>query len=351
MSEKKQILVVDDNELQLKLAGQIISSTYNTMLVSSGRAALKYLEQNRPDLILLDVAMPEMDGIETFERIKLMPAVADVPVIFFTAIDDDVDELTGLRHGACDYLSKPILPELLHLRIRLQLELYDYRNKMESLIEMRTAQLRQLETVTIHALANITECRDTDTGNHIKRTSLYVAVLCKAALKSPLFAGQIDENMMTSMVTSAPLHDIGKVAIPDMVLNKPGKLSDEEFALMKQHVSVGEKALQQAVEELGFESFLNVARDLAGSHHERWDGKGYLKGLKDKEIPLSARIMSIADVYDALCAKRVYKAPMPHEKAYEIIVEGAGTQFDPHLVELFKQEHLRFAEINQQYSD
>jgi putative two-component system response regulator len=348
----KKILVVDDNELQLKLTAGILSSTYMTACVSSGQEALTYLTSYPcPDLILLDMVMPEMNGLKTLERIRLMPNAADVPVVFFTAMDDDMDELAGLGQGANDYVSKPILPELLHQRVRLQLELNDYRHKMESLVEERTKRLRLLETVTIHTLANITENRDTDTGNHIKRTSLFVEILCRAALDSPLFAGKIDEDLMTSMITSAPLHDIGKVGIPDVVLNKPGKLTDEEFTLMKQHVAIGEKALLQAVGELGFHSFLDTAKDMATAHHERWDGKGYLKGLAGEEIPLSARIMAVSDVYDALCARRVYKAPMPHEKALEIIIQGQGTQFDPDIVELFKRGHEKFAGIVRNFDD
>ncbi|GHT23923.1 two-component system response regulator [Planctomycetales bacterium] len=348
---EKTILVVDDNVLQLKLTGQLLSPDYKTVLVSSGRQALQFLQSHRPDLILLDVAMPEMSGIETLEEIQKIPHNVNIPVIFFTAMDDDSNEFLGLKKGAVDYITKPIIPELLLLRVQYQLELYDHRYRLEQLIKERTDQLNKLKKVTIHSLANITEYRDTDTGNHIKRTCLYVQVLGTAALDSSRFAGKIDEKAVESMVTAAPLHDVGKVGIPDNILNKPGKLTDEEFTIMKQHVVIGEKALVTAVQELGFESFLDTACDMATSHHERYDGRGYIKGLAGDNVPLSARIMSIADVYDALCAKRVYKDPMPHEKACNIIIEGQGTQFDPDLTELFKQKHEAFAEINQQYND
>ncbi|GHT41782.1 response regulator [Planctomycetales bacterium] len=349
--QKKTILIVDDNAIDLKLISHLLSVQFEPVKAGSGREALDYLAKHKPDLILLDVEMPEMSGLETLDEIKKMPGVADIPVIFFTALDGNFNELEGLEKGAVDYIAKPIIPELLRHRIAFQLELFDYRRHLEELVDQRTGQVLRLETVLTHTLANIAETRDTDTGAHIKRTCLYVELIGRSAMTNPLFADKIDEQFLTALVAAAPLHDIGKVGIPDHILNKPGKLTDEEFSIMQQHVAIGEKALRQAVEELNFKSYLDMALDVCATHHERWSGGGYLQGLSGEGIPLAGRIMSIADVYDALCAKRVYKDPMPHEKATDIIIQGAGTQFDPNLIEIFKQENAKFAEINAKYRD
>ncbi len=345
------ILIVDDNIGNLRSVDLVLKPYYKPVLMTSGSQALRYLEKNKPDLIVLDINMPGMDGYETIKRIKANPATERIPVIFFTERSDNESELTGLSHGAVDYVSKPVIPDLLLHRIRMQLELFSYRYHLERLVDLKTEQLLQMKRVSINALAGLAECRDSTTGGHIKRTSLYVEVLIRALAAHPHFAKHLSNERIENIITAAPLHDIGKMGIPDAILLKDGKLSDDEFAVMKQHVIIGEQTLRSATAELGFPSFLDEGLEMCASHHERWDGSGYPYKLIGEAIPFSGRVMAVADVFDALVTRRPYKEPMSVEKAVGIIRDGGGTHFDPNIVDVFLTLTDSFSQILEKFGD
>jgi putative two-component system response regulator len=296
-----------------------------------------------PDLILLDIMMPEMDGFEVMQRLKAMPAHRDIPVIFLTAKSTVEDEMRGLVVGAVDYITKPISPPIVLARVRNHLELKmarDFlRNEnayLEQEVARRTGQVAAIQDVTIRAMASLAETRDTDTGNHIRRTQEYVRLLAEKLQKHPRFAYFLSDDNIMLLYKSAPLHDIGKVGIPDRILLKPGKLTPEEMEIMKTHTTLGRDAIAAAEAELGVAvSFLGFAKEIAYSHQEKWDGSGYPEGLAGDAIPISARLMAVADVYDALISRRVYKPAMSHEKAVTIIAQGRGSHFDPDITDAF----------------
>lgn len=344
------VLVVDDNTGILALVNQVLQGHYKTILLTSGEQALKYLQKNVPDLIVLDIEMPGMNGYEVLHEIKSDSRTASVPVIFFTALNDNESELEGLTHGAIDFIGKPVIPRLLRHRIRIQLDLYRYQHRLEEMVDMKTMQLIRLQRTTIDTLTELSEFRDTNTGSHIKRTSLYVETLVCGYAANLRHSDRLNIEMIDNIVAAAPLHDVGKMAIPDAILLKPGALTREEFDVMKTHVEIGARALRKATEELGFASFLDMGLELCLTHHEKWDGTGYPQGLAEDAIPLSGRIMAVADVYDALTSARPYKEPFSHEKAVAIIREGKGTHFDPDLIDVFCETSGHFAEINDRFS-
>ncbi len=341
------ILVVDDNVGNLKLVEQILRQDYKPVLLTSGRDALKYLDLKRPDLIVLDIDMPEMSGYDVIRKIKQRPEISNIPVIFFSAKSDDESELEGLSCGAVDFIGKPVIPALLIHRIRTQLELFKYRHHLELVVQEKTIQILQLQQTTVTTLTELSECRDSETGSHIKRTSLYVETLARELARVPKFAEELTEEKIYSIITAAPLHDIGKMAIPDAILNKPGRLTREEVELMKTHVEIGAATLRRAIDSLGFASFLDIGLELCLTHHEKWDGTGYPAHLSGEAIPLAGRIMALADVYDALTSTRPYKSPLSHEVAAAIIAEGKNHHFDPDLVDVFLRVSSRFSEIGE----
>lgn len=345
------VLVVDDNTGILTLINQVLQGHYRTILLTSGEQALKYLQGNVPDLIVLDIEMPGMNGYEILHKIKEDPRLVSIPVIFFTALSDNESELEGLSHGAIDYISKPVIPKLLLRRIHIQLELYRYQHKLEEMVQTKTLQLVRLQQTTINTLTELSESRDVNTGSHIKRTSLYVETLVRKYAQDPRHSNELGREQIENIISAAPLHDIGKMAIPDAILLKPGPLLPEEFEIMKTHVEIGARTLRKATEELGFSSFLDMGLELCLTHHEKWNGTGYPQGLVGDAIPLSGRIMAVADVYDALTSFRPYKEPFTHEKAADIIMEGRGSHFDPDLTDVFADNAERFAEINANFGD
>ncbi|MGL6193209.1 MAG: HD domain-containing phosphohydrolase [Thermoguttaceae bacterium] len=348
---KDIILVVDDSPSNLKLLGHILSDEFQPILVTSGEQALEFMQKTVPALIILDVEMPGMDGYETIHHIKANPQTTDIPVIFFSALSDNENELVGLSYGAADYISKPVIPRLLLHRVRMQLELHAFRNKLMGLVDLKTQQILQIKKVTVSTLAGLAECRDEGTGGHIKRTSMYVASLVRAVAAHESNQYEIKPGFIEDIISAAPLHDIGKMGIPDAILLKQGKLTPEELAVMKQHVIIGADAIRQAVRELNFPTFLDVALEMCESHHERWNGNGYPYGLSDENIPLSARIMAIADVYDALVSERPYKRGMSHDDAIEIIRSERGDAFDPFLVDVFLEISDEFKSIRKQFTE
>jgi putative two-component system response regulator len=346
------LLLVDDNTTNLQLLHETLDGQgYKLLVAKNGRTALSIARKARPSLILLDIMMPEMDGYEVCRRLKADESTSSIPIIFITALADEDDEAKGLGMGAVDYLTKPINPELVRARVRNHLELKQYQDHLENLVKERTRRLALTQAVTIESLATLAEYRDPETGGHIKRTQNYVKALAGHLKDHPRYRDELTEEAIEMLYLSAPLHDLGKVGVPDHILLKAGQLSDEEFEEMKKHTVYGHDALMITEQKLGGDTFLRYAKEIAYTHQEKWDGTGYPSGLKGDEIPLAGRLMALADVYDALISKRVYKPPFPHEKAVQIIIEGKGKHFDPDLVEAFEELQDTFRNIALTFAD
>ncbi len=354
------VLVVDDAPENLSLVRGLLKDHYRTLLANSGATALEIAHSSdKPDVILLDVMMPEMDGYQVCSRLKSGPPTADIPIIFLTARSEVEDEQMGFKLGAVDYITKPISPPILLARVHTHLTLKaaadflrDKNAFLESEVQRRTEEISTIQDVTIMAMASLAETRDNETGNHIRRTQNYVQALAMQLCESGKFLNYLSKEQIKVLYKSAPLHDIGKVGIPDKILLKPGKLTPEEFEIMKMHTTLGRDAIVASEKLLGSpNSFLQCAREIAYSHQEKWDGSGYPEGLKGDSIPISARLMAVADVYDALISRRVYKEPMPHEKAVDIIKKGRGSHFDPEMVDAFLAIDTVFYSIAQRYAD
>lgn len=357
---KPTILVVDDSPDNLSLMSELLKATYKVKVANGGERALKIAQSAQPpDLILLDIMMPGMDGHEVCRRLKAESATNAIPVIFLTAKSEAEDERIGIELGAIDYISKPINPPVLLARVRAHLALKtqaDFlRNQndyLEQEVAKRTREVMAIQDVTILALASLAETRDSETGNHIRRTQCYVKLLAEKLRDHPRFAKFLTPDYIETLFKSAPLHDIGKVGIPDRVLLKPGRLDTDEFEIMKTHTTLGRDAIELAERQLGLKvDFLATAKEIAYSHQEKWDGSGYPLGLKGDEIPFSARLMAVADVYDALISARAYKPAMPHLKALEIITQGHGSHFDPDIAEAFLTHHQEFEAIAKEHAD
>jgi putative two-component system response regulator len=347
-----RILLVDDNTTNLQLLHETLDGLgYKLLIAKNGKTALSITQKAKPSLILLDIMMPEMDGYEVCRRLKADENTRQIPIIFITALVDEEDEAKGLSLGAVDYITKPINPELVKARVRNHLELKQYQDRLENLVKERTRRLALTQAVTIESLATLAEYRDPETGGHIKRTQNYVKALAVHLKDHPRYRDELSDEAIELLYLSAPLHDLGKVGVPDNILLKAGKLTDEEFEEMKKHTVYGRDALLITEQKLGEDSFLQSAREIAYTHQEKWDGSGYPSGLKGDAIPLAGRLMALADVYDALISKRVYKPPFPHEKAVQIIVEGKGTHFDPDLVDAFVELQETFRNIALTFAD
>lgn len=372
-ADKAHIAVVDDQVENLQMLVSLLSPHYHVHPFTGGDALLRYLRGERPaDLILLDVVMPTPDGYEVCRQVRALGEFDEVPVVFLTALDSMEDEARGLALGAVDYITKPFSPSIVlarvqnHVNLSRAMRLIHRQNEvLETQVAERTAELEKknadllialqqialTQDVTIVAFSSLAEARDNETGQHIQRTQNYVRELALAVRGTEPFAAELDDEAIGLLFKSAPLHDIGKVAIPDSILLKPGRLTPEEFEIMKSHAEHGRCAIQAAERSLGIEnSFLRYALEIAYSHHEKWDGSGYPLGLAGEAIPLAARLMAVADVYDALISRRVYKPPMDHEEAVGIIADGRGTHFDPVLVDAFLSIQGRFAEIARRFS-
>ncbi len=330
------ILIVDDTPANLTLlSGLLKEKGHRVRPVPGGRLALKAVESEPPDLILLDINMPEMNGFEVCERLKGDRRFSDIPVIFISALTETLDKVKAFNTGGVDYITKPFQFEEVDARVTAHLELRRYEKSLQNLVREKIGEIVNSQMSTIFALSKLAESRDPDTGAHIER----VQILCKAlALRlggeSP-YAGAIDADFVNCIYNSSPLHDIGKVAIADCVLLKPGKLTTEEFEVMKNHTVIGVSTLQKVHEQYPNNAFVAMGISIARSHHERWDGTGYPDGLAGENIPLEARIMAVADVYDALRSKRCYKESVPRSEGRDIIEAGSGVQFDPVLVKAF----------------
>lgn len=367
IADKADVLVVDDQPENLQFLVEFLSADYSVHPFINARGLISYLDAERPaDLILLDVVMPAPDGFETCRMLRARPELAEVPIVFLTSLDSNADEEAGLAAGAVDYITKPFSVPVVQARVRHHVRLsravriiQDMNDWLDHRVSERTAELarknselERTQEATVQALSALLETRDNDTGHHIHRTQHYVRELSRAARAHPDFTTALDEVTVNMLFRSAALHDIGKVAIPDAILLKPGRLTVEEFEIMKTHSTHGRDAIANAEAILGTpDSFLAHARNIAYCHHERWNGTGYPLGLKGERIPLSARLMAIADVYDALISSRPYKAGMPHARAIEILREGRGTDFDPRILDIFLDIHEHFRDIARTFSD
>ncbi|MDR3279089.1 MAG: response regulator [Synergistaceae bacterium] len=334
----KNILVVDDNIASLKEIAVQLKDYYAVSLAKSGTQALEVCVRRRPDLILLDVRMSGMDGFETIERIKENPVLSDIPVFFITGDKDMATEVRGLKSGAVDFITKPVERSILLHRIELHLRFSSYRRQLAKTV-------MEMENSLATAFADLIECRDENTGGHVVRTGKYVDALGNELMTMGVFDNELSDEGLELMVRAAPLHDIGKIVISDRYLLKPGRLNDEEFAVMKRHAVIGAEILDNMYTRMPTQTYLKYARLIAASHHERYDGAGYPDRLAGDEIPLCGRIMAVADVYDALVCDRVYRAGFSHAQAYGIIMEGRGTQFDPRVVDAFESCHKRFMSL------
>ena len=365
--EKPTVLLVDDTPEDLTLMSALLEDTYRVKVADRGDKAIKIAaSDNPPDLILLDIMMPEMDGYEVCRVLKSSETTRGIPVIFLAAKMTLEDEQKGLAAGAVDYLIKPVFSSLLLARVAAQIALKanadwrrmrdeflrDKNDYLEQQVTRRTHEVMAVLDVTILAMTSLAETRDSDTGNHIRRTQHYVQALARHLKTHVRFANELSDAAIDVLFKAAPLHDIGKVGIPDRILLKPAQLTPEEFEIMKTHTTLGCDAIQQAEQIVGTRvDFLRVAKEIALSHQEKWDGSGYPQGLAGDDIPLSARLMAVADVYDALISERVYKAAMPHDRAVGVVFQGRGAHFDPDMVDAFIEIQSEFQAIAQRFSD
>lgn len=370
--ERATVLVVDDTPQNLAILGELLEPDYRVRAVNSGARALRAMHSGaRPDIVLLDIMMPEMDGYEVIQQFKADPATADIPVIFITAMTATENEARGLELGAVDYITKPFNPAIVRARVKAQLELKVARDRLASEnqwldreVHRRMRENEMVRDLSMHSLAMLAELRDMETGMHIMRTQRYVEILAHELKTHPRFAAALADDRLELVVRAAPLHDLGKVGIPDAVLRKPGKLTEDEWHIMRQHATLGAEAIQRAMDTVllsmaptavedarGAFDFMKVAQEIALTHHEKWDGSGYPQGLSGDAIPASGRLMALADVFDALTCRRVYKEAFDFERAIGIIEDGRGRHFDPEVVDAFRAHLDMFMETARALAD
>ena len=341
---QKTIFVVDDNDTNLSMAEEALEEQYRVMTLPSADKMFALLEKIMPDMILLDIEMPDMDGFEALHLLKGNEAYADIPVIFLTSMTDEKIEARGFELGVIDFIGKPFSAPVLINRIKAHLHI-------DELIRERTAQLQRLQNGIVFVLADMVENRDRGTGGHVERTAIYIQILIEEMMKQGIYLDEIQDMNLESLVSSARLHDVGKISISDTILNKPGRLTEDEYETMKAHTEEGERIIDQIVSRTEDVEFLRNARMFVGYHHERWDGAGYPYGLKGTNIPLQGRIMAIIDVYDALVSERPYKKPFAEEEALRMIMDESGKQFDPLILKVFFDIKEQLHAIRVRYSD
>ena len=358
-TDYETILIVDDSPENLSVLGELLQTAgYHVKVANNGHAALHLVSlEPKPSLILLDVLMPVMSGHEVLEQIRRDETSRDIPVIFLTAQDSDADEERAFDAGIADYIVKPIKPAVVLARVRSQLLvrharhwLQDQNHALEAEVARRMRENELIQEVSIRALAHLAETRDNETGNHIQRTQAYVRLLATRLMNHPRFASTLSNRYIDMLTRSAPLHDIGKVGIPDHILLKPGKLTPDEWEIMKTHTMLGYEAITRAEHDTNSSlEFLAHAKEISRWHHERWDGSGYPDGLVGDEIPISARLMALADVFDALISKRVYKASIPFATVRTMIAAQKGLHFDPDITDTFLSGYAEFEAIAMHY--
>ena len=355
---RRTIFLVDDNVTNLNIGKDILSKEYNVITIPTADKMFKMLNQIRPDLILLDIEMPEMNGYEAIKILKEDKKTVDIPIIFLTVRGDSSSELAGLSLGAVDYISKPFAPQLLlkrievHMTVESQKErLKDYNDNLIIMVNQKAQTVTSLQNAIISTIAELVECRDYTTGGHIERTQNYLKILVEALRNSGLYQKEISSWNTEFFIQSSQLHDVGKIAVKDSILNKPAKLTDDEFNEIKNHTTFGVEVIERIQKNSIEDAFLEHAKIFAGTHHEKWDGSGYPHGLSGDGIPLQGRLMAIADVYDALISERPYKKPFTHEDAVRIISGGKGTHFDPMLVDVFIMHEQAFQKVVSEISE
>jgi len=335
---QKTIFVVDDSDTNLSVAKEALKEQYRVMTLPSAAKMFTLLQKITPDLILLDIEMPEMDGFEALYRLKGDVSQSNIPVIFLTSMTDESIEVRGFELGVVDFITKPFSKPVLLNRIRTHLHI-------DEIIRERTAKIQRLQNGIVFVLADIVENRDENTGGHIERTTTYIKILMDAMLERGYYVDELCDIDFDLFASSSRLHDAGKITVSDAILNKPDKLTDEEFKIMKKHAAEGERIINKMVSRTEDGEFLHHARLFAGYHHERWDGKGYPHGLAGTDIPLQGRIMAFADVYDALISERPYKKAFTHDEAVKIIMENTGKQFDPGIADVFYEVREQFKAV------
>jgi putative two-component system response regulator len=336
---QKTIFVVDDNDTNLSTAKEALKKQYRVITLPSAIKMFAYLEKVVPELILLDIEMPGMDGFEALHLLKANSSHSNIPVIFLTSTTDSTVEARGFQMGVVDFITKPFSERVLLNRIKTHLDI-------DELIRERTVQLQRLQNGIVFVLSDMVENRDKGTGGHIERTASYLKVLVKSMITRGVCVDEIPRMDIELLASSSRLHDIGKISISDTILNKPGKLNDEEFEVMKTHAAEGERIINQMISRTEDQEFLLSAKLFAGYHHEHWDGSGYPRKLAGRNIPFQGRLMAVVDVYDALVSMRPYKRSFTHEEANKIIMESAGKQFDPCIVEIYSEVEPQFAEVS-----
>lgn len=346
LQKRQQVLIVEDSEVNIDILVDALSGDYDIRVALDGTTALRAVNEEQPDLILLDIVMPGMSGYDVCRSLKADSALRHIPLIFLTALTDEADEAKGLSLGAVDYIIKPYNLAMVKARVRNHLELKRYQDSLEEVVAQRTAELEATKRAVIACMAVLGEFRDTETGAHTQRTQEYVSVLLNALDSEE--ADMTPERRLL-LCQSAVLHDIGKIAVPDVILQKTGPLTVEEFEEIKKHTLVGGHIIRRAELAIGRNSFLGMVGEIAEFHHEKWDGSGYPHGLKGKEIPFGARLMALADIYDALISERPYKKGFSHEQTLDIIFNGDGRtkpeHFDPDILAAFRQVHEEFWRI------
>ncbi len=354
------ILVVDDTPANLMLLSSLLAPSYRVQLAPSGAKALELARRQSPDLIVLDIMMPDLDGYEVCRRLKADASTRHIPVLFLSALNQAEDETRGFQCGAADFIHKPFNPTTVLARVATQLQAKSWRDalnqhnhRLQTELQARLAEVDQLRDATLHVMVSFAEFRDEETGHHVRRTQEYVRTLAHWLTQQPGSGVRLSDSDIDHMAKSAPLHDIGKVAIPDNILLKPGRLTPEEMVVMRTHSMKGWEMLRRAAERMGHQGslFLHYGMEIARHHHERWDGAGYPDALAGNAIPLSARLMAVADVYDALISRRPYKEAMSHEAARAYIEAHSGTHFDPQIVAGLVAMHDELQRIAREWSD
>jgi putative two-component system response regulator len=338
----KTIFAVDDSDTNLSMVETALEDIYNVMTIPSAAKMFEMLGKITPDVILLDIEMPGMNGFETIKILKSSNPWADIPVIFLTGRNDPAVEVQGLEHGAVDFITKPFSEIVLQKRIMIHLNI-------DRLIRERTEQLTQLQNSIMYVLSDMVENRDKGTKGHVDRITLYIRLMIDEIKRRGLYQDEIQDWDEEKFTFSTRMHDLGKISVSDIILNKPGKLTEEEFEMMKTHASEGERIIDEIMARTGEGDFLHYAKLFAGFHHERWDGTGYPRRLKGTEIPLQGRLLAVADVYDAIVSDRPYHKALTHDEAVKIIMESAGTQFDPNITGIFfelKDQFKKITEMN-----
>ncbi len=363
---KTKVLIAEDSTTNQIILKDIVEHLgHQPFIFGDGQSALDHIQKEIPDLILLDMVMPKMTGMDVLNQLKYQGLLDKIPVIVISSIDNTEDIATCIRLGAKDYMVKPFNPILLKARIEACIErkkyhereehyyqlVEDFNQILEKRVQQQVREISQSHLATIFAMSKLAESRDEDTGEHLERMREYCRVLCLELRKKNKFKYEITDSFIEDIYIASPLHDLGKVAIPDSVLQKPGKLTDAEWHIIKQHTVIGAKTLREVHEKHPFNSFIQLGIEVAECHHEKWDGSGYPYGKKGTNIPLSGRILALADVYDALTSKRCYKAAYSHSDSTKIIFQGNETHFDPDIVEAFYQSERQFQQIKKQFRD